>query len=109
LMSVRESIELYCKLDLEKYLEILGNEYVAQRPPSQPDEFVVDDLQYYSPKHNNDHIAILGFSKIPLPYSFLQAFIDRPDLVPDEVLDCWTIEQELLLEVLIGELSNSSS
>lgn len=82
-------------MDLEKYREIFGKEYDAQKHLSQPDSFIVDHLPHYSPKHDEDHISILGFNKIPLPYSPLQEIIDHPELVPDDALIRWTIEQEL--------------
>ena len=103
-MSVWENIELQGNFDLVQYHEIVDSEYGTQKHPSQPYAFPVDCLPYYAPIHSVDHISIREYKKITLPYSLLQALIDHPELVPDDALVYWTIEQELLLEVLIGEL-----
>ena len=103
-MSIRENIELYHTLDLEKYLEILGREWGAEKHPSQAGVLMVDGLPFYSPKKIEDHISFLGFNKVPLPYPLLQVLIGHPELVPDDVFVRWTQEQELILECTFGEL-----
>lgn|SRR5574341_122871 len=103
-MSIRENIELFYPLDLEKYLETLRGEYGAQPHPAQPNAYIVEDLPFYVPRNVGDHISILGFNKIPLPYSAIQVLVNHPELVSDDVIVRWTQEQDLILECTLGQL-----
>src|SRR5688572_8317905 len=107
-MSVRENIELFCNLNLTKYLEVLNQEFEAQTHPTQPDAFIVEGLPFYRPRDQDDHISILGFNKIPLPYPLLQALIEHPELASDDTVIRWTQEQELIFESTLGELRELS-
>jgi len=103
-MSIRENIELFCNLDLTKYLEVLNQEFEAQTHPTQADAFIVEGIPFYTPKVQDDHISVLGFNKIPLPYPLLRALIEHPELAPDDTVVRWTQEQGLILESTLGEL-----
>jgi hypothetical protein len=103
-MSIRENIELFGNLDSTKYLDVLNQEFRAQKHPAQEDALIVDGLPFYEPKDQDDHISILGFNKIPLPYSLLQALIEHRELASDDTIVRWTQEQELILESTLGEL-----
>lgn len=105
-MSIRENIEVYHSLDLDKFLEILKCEYGSIKHPSQAEVFIVDNLSFYSPTYSLDHVSILGFNNFPLPYTIVQVLIDHPDLIPDNVFIRWTQEQELIFECTLGELRN---
>ncbi len=103
-MSIRENIEIYYPLRIEQYLEALSREEGAQKHPDQAGAFIVEGLPFYSPKYVEDHISILSFNKVPLPYPLLQTLVEHPELVPDAVLIRWTIEQDLLLDSTMGEM-----
>ncbi len=103
-MSVRENIEIYYPLRVEQFLETLSHEDEAQKHPDQAGAFIVEGLPFYRPRYVEDHISILSFNKVPLPYSLLRTLVEHPELVPDDVLIRWTIEQELLLDTTIGEI-----
>lgn len=103
-MSVRENIELFYDLDLEKYQCVLKEEFNAESHPGQVDASWIDGLPFYAPKNQGDHISILGFNKIPLPSSLLEALIQHPELAPDHIVVRWTQEQELILKSTLGEL-----
>ncbi len=109
-MSIRENIEIYTQLDPQKYVEILKKEYGAREHPSQPDGYIIDDpeLPFYRPKTIEDHISILSFNYTPLSILLIQAIIDHPELVPDEVLVRWTQEQDLIMENTLGDLRRQS-
>ena len=103
-MSIRENIELFGNLDSTKYLDILNQEFKAQEHPVQDAALLIDGLPFYEPKDLGDHISILGFNKIPLPYSLLRALIEHPELAPDNPMVRWTQEQELISESTLGGL-----
>jgi hypothetical protein len=103
-MSIRENIELYHSLDLQKYLQILSEEFHAQQHPSEPNAYMAEGLPFYQPRQLGDHISILGFNKIPIPDSVVEALIQHPELIPDNALIRWTQEQELIFEGTVGEL-----
>ena len=103
-MSVREVIRFFHQFNPEEYLSILKGERGAIDHPSQPDAYMVDDLPFYKPIQKSDYLYVLGFNKVPLPDVLIGAMINYPELVPDEVLIFWTIEQELLLETTMGEV-----
>jgi len=99
-VSLKENIELYGKLDVPKYLETLN----AQPHPDQENAYLVDDQPFYKPKELEDHISILGFNMIPLPFSLIQILINHPELISDDVVVNWTQEQDLILRDTIGNL-----
>jgi len=104
-MSIRENIELYPSiLELEKYLNILTKEFGAQEHPAQEGAFMADGIPFFSPRESGDHLSILGFNKIPLPYSVIQALVDHPELASDDHIIRWTQEQELIFECTLGDL-----
>ncbi len=107
-MSIKENLELYCELDIEKYLRILDEESNVQPHPNQINSYLVDGLPFYRPRQTGDHISVLGFNKIPLSFSLIQALIDHPELVPNSTVVCWTQEQDLILKDTIGNLRRES-
>jgi len=105
-MSIRENIQFHHRLDPEEYLEVLKNEYEVRNHPAQKDAFLIGDpgLPFYKPKQIEDHISVLGFNYAPLSDLLIQALVDLPDLVPDDVRICWTSEQDLILETTMGAI-----
>jgi|APSaa5957512622_1039677.scaffolds.fasta_scaffold38236_2 hypothetical protein len=103
-MSLKENIQFFHQFDPDAYLTILLGEYAAREHPSQPDAFLIDELPFYKPEQIEDHVSILSFNYAPLSSILINALVNHPELVPNDVLICWTIEQELLLETTMGEV-----
>lgn len=108
-MSVREIIRFFHQCSPNEYLSILKRERGMVDHPSQPDAFVVDNLPFYKPIQKSDYLYILSFNKIPLPSALIEAMVNYPELIPDEILIYWTIEQELLLAASMGEVRRKNS
>jgi hypothetical protein len=108
-MSVRENIQFFHQFDVEAYLAILACEYDAGEHPTQPNAYLIDGLPFYRPREIEDHVSVLGFNYAPLSDLLIQALISHPELVPDEVLVVWTIEQELFLETTMREVRRRDS
>ena len=106
---VRENFELYGLADEEQYVKILNGEFAATRHPSQADAYILDGLPFYAPRRTSDHILILGFNYIPLPYSLVAALISHPDLFADDILVRWTQEQDLIFEATLGQLREQAA
>jgi len=103
-MTVRENIQIFHQFDVETYLEILKTEQGAKDHPGQPGCYLVDDLPFYKPKQADEYVFVLGFNCVALPGLLIEALASHPELVPDEVLIRWTIEQDLLLDTTMGEI-----
>jgi len=103
-MSIRENIEIYHSIDLDRFLEVLKSEHGSAEHPSQSGALIVDKLSFYSPRRLGDHISILGFNGIPIPDSVVEALVQHPELIPDNAFIRWTQEQELIFEGTLGEL-----
>ncbi len=105
-MSVRENIQIFHPFDLDTYLEILRADYGACEYPNQPGSYLIEDLPFYKPKWIEDHVSILGFNYVPLSELLIQALVNHTDLVPDEAIILWLIEQELLLTTTLTQMRN---
>ncbi len=57
----------------------------------------------------DDHLSILGFNHIPLPYALVAALISHRDLFSDDILIRWTQEQELVFEATLGQLRGQAA
>jgi hypothetical protein len=102
-MSVREIIRFFHQFDAEEYLSILKSERGAVDHPFQPDAYMVDDLPFYTPIEKAEYVYVLSFNRVPLSGVLIEALVNHPELVPDEALIYWTIEQELWFETTMGE------
>ncbi len=103
-MSVRENIELYGRIDDERYLHTLTVEYGAIRHPDEKHAYIVEGLPFHAPRAAQDHLVILSFNNLPLSDALLEALILHPESFPDDVLVRWTQEQDLILEATLGQL-----
>lgn len=103
-MSVRENMQFFHHFDIDDYLETLKAEHGAREHPSQAGCYLVDELPFYEPKWIEDHVSILSFNYAPLPGVLIEALANHPELVPDDVVIQWTIEQEVLLEATMGKI-----
>jgi hypothetical protein len=90
-------------------LEILKSEHGAKEHPNQPGCYLVDELPFYKPKQSDEYVNILGFNLVPLPGILIETIANHPELVPDDVLIRWTIEQDLLLDTTMGEIRSKES
>jgi len=107
-VTVRENIQIFHQFDIETYLEILEAEHGAKENLNQPGCYLVDDLPFYKPKQSIEYVNILGFNLVPLPGILIDALVNHSELVPDDVLIRWTIEQDLLLDTTMGEIRNKN-
>ncbi len=103
-MSVRENIQFFHRFDPDAYLNILRDERGAMEHPTQPCAYLLDGAPFYGPKQVEDHVSVLGFNYISLSPILIEALANHPELVPDSVLVCWTMEQELLLKTSMGKV-----
>lgn len=109
-MSVYENIRFSHHFDGEEYLKILKKEFGAREHPAQADCFLIGnpEIPFYKPRQQADYVSILGFNYAPLSSLLIQAIIDHPELVPDDVFICWTQEQDLIIEKTAGELRSGN-
>ena len=107
-MSVKENIQFFHEFDSNEYLEILLGEFDGTVHPSQANAFLIDGSPFYKPLWVEDHVSVLGFNYAPLPSILIEALTSHPELVPDDVLIRWLIEQELLLETTMGQVRSKS-
>ncbi len=107
-MSLKENIQFFHQFDPDAYLAILVGEYAASEHPSQANAYLVEELPFYKPEQIKDHVSVLGFNNAPLPSILINALVNYPELVPDEILIHWTIEQDSLLETTMGEIRSKN-
>jgi len=103
-MSVRENIQIFHRFDVETYLAILKTEHGVKNHPAQDGCYLLEDLPFYEPQQTDEYVFVLGFNYAPLPGLLIEALASHSELVPDDVLIRWTIEQELLLDTTMGEI-----
>lgn len=106
-MSVKENIQFFHRFDPAVYLDILKNERGAINHPSQPNAYIANEVPFYEPKLIDDHVSVLGFNYFALPSVLIDALATHPELVPDEVIVCWSIEQDLLWKSTMGKVRKS--
>ena len=108
-MSIRENIQFFHHVNIEKYMNVLRTKYGVKDHPAQENSFLIENgPPFYKPQQIEDHVSILGFNNTPLPDFLLQALIDHPELAPDDVIIRWTQEQDMVLEATLGELRSQS-
>ena len=105
-MSVREIIRVIHEFDPDKYLSILQEEHGATKHPSQPDAFMVEELPFYRPGLADEYVYVVSFNHVPLPGVLIDALANHPELIPDETLVFWSVEDQIFLETTIGEQRN---
>ncbi len=97
-MSYRECILVYYPVDVEKYLNVLEEEFGARPNPNQPGTYLIGNpsLPFYRPRLIDEYMSILGFNKAPISSDLIKALLNHPELVPGTVIVNWTAEQELI-------------
>ena len=108
-MSVREDIQFFHRFDVETYLGILKTEQGAKECPDIPGCYLIENLPFYKPTQADEYVFVLGFDLVPLSGLLIEALANHPELVPDEVMVCWLIEQDLLLETTMGDVRKKLS
>lgn len=97
-MSLRENIQIFHPLDVERYLEILKTEYGAREHPRQEGAYLIDGLPFYVPQQAEGYVFVLGFNMVPLSPLIIQALADHPELISEDVLVRWSQEQNVIFE-----------
>jgi len=105
-MSVRESLHVHYPVDVEKYVQVLKDDYGAGENTFQPGSYLIDNppLPFYEPHRMDDKtVAIMSFNYLPLSATLLVALINHPELAPETTKVIWTIEQDVLAEGTLFE------
>lgn len=95
--------------DQEHHANTLADEFGATKHSKQTGAYMPDGLPFYAPRLAGDHISILRSNNVPLPGSLIEALVNSPELLPDDVLIRWTQEQHLLIEATLGQLRHLSA
>jgi len=103
-VSIRENIELSNFGGLDEYKRILMEELGAKEHPAQPGALMLESFPFYSPREAKEHVSILSFNKVPLPFGLITALISHPELFPDEIVIRWIQEQDVIFESALGVL-----
>jgi len=103
-MSVREVFRIFHQFDPGDYLAILQGEHGATPHPTEPGAYLVEDLPFYEPKTAEDYVFVTSFNYAPLPGVLIEALAEHTELVPDEALIVWLIEQDSWFETTLGEV-----
>jgi hypothetical protein len=106
-MSVKETIQFFHQFNTEAYLILLQEEQGATEHPSEPDAYVVGNTPFYQPRQIEDHVSVFGFNYFPLSSALITVLATHPEIVPDEVLVCWTAEQDLIWKGTMGKVRKS--
>jgi len=100
-MGLRENIQLFHPVDVDRYLGILLSEYGAEEHPQQTGAYLIDGLPFYKPQQAEGYVFILGFNMVPLSSVLIQALADSPELAPGDTKVLWTQEQDLILDTVL--------
>jgi len=100
-MGIRENIQLFHPIDIERYLDILFTEYGAEEHSQQHGAYLIDSLPFYKPQQAEGYVFILGFYMVPLSSVLIQALADSPELAPGDTQVLWTQEQDLIVDTVL--------
>jgi hypothetical protein len=100
-MSVREHIEPYALRDQAKLVDVLVDEFGVIKQPSRSRPYL-GGLPYHAPRPAEDHTSMLSFNNSPLPDFPIEALVIHAELFSDDILMCWTQEQDLIFEATLG-------
>jgi hypothetical protein len=100
-MGIRENIQLFHPIDIDRYLVILFTEYGAEKHPQQADAYLIDGLPFYKPQLAEGYVFILGFNMAPLSYVLIQVLADFPELASGDTRVLWTQEQDLIMDTSV--------
>ena len=100
-MGIRENIQLFHPIDIDRYLDILIRKYGVEKHPQQDGAYLIDGLPFYKPQLAEGYVFILGFNMAPLSYVLIQALVDCPELAPGDTRILWTQEQDLIVDTSV--------
>jgi hypothetical protein len=100
-MGIRENIQIFHAIDIDRYLDILIRKYRSEKHPRQDGAYLIDGLPFYKPLPAEGYVFILGFNMAPLSYVLIQALADYPELAPGDTRVLWTQEQDLVMDTLV--------
>lgn len=106
-MSVKENIQFFHQFNTEAYLILLQEEQGATQHPSEPNAYIIDNTPFYQPRQIEDHVSVLGFNYFPLSSALITVLATHPELIPNEVIVCWTAEQDLIWKGTMGKVRKS--
>ena len=97
-MSSRECIWVAYPVEVDKYLEVLQQEFGARPHPHEPNSYLVGNpsLPFYAPQLIDGQMAITGFNYVPLSLELVWALCLHPELAPPKAMVRWTHEQWLV-------------
>lgn len=101
---MRENIQFFHRFDPVAYLDVLKDEWGAVSHPAQPNAYIVREVPFYKPTLIEDHMSVMGFNYFALSSVLIDALASHPELVPDEAIVCWLIEQDLLWKSTMGNV-----
>ena len=106
-MSFLESIEVFCDVDVARYVSVLQYEFGARPNPHQANTFLIDDppIPFYKPRQFDNHLSVIGFNHAPLSSLLILALIDHPELAPPETIVRWSADQEVVAQGSLAELA----
>ena len=102
-MSIRENIQFFHTINIEKYLDTLREEHGIRKHPIQPGAYLIDGLPFYRPMQTGVYTFILGFNMAPLSPKLIQTLANHPELASESTSFRWTQEQELIAEGMLKD------
>ncbi len=106
-MSVKENIQFFHKFNTDVYLILLQKEQGATKHPFEPSAYIVENMPFYQPRQIEEYVSVLGFNYFPLSSALITVLATHPEIVPNEVIVCWTAEQDLIWKGTMGKVRKS--
>lgn len=103
-MSLRENIQIFHPVDVDRYLEVLKTEYSAQKHLQQKGAYLIDGLPFYAPQLAEGYIFIMGFNMVPLSHLLIRALAEHSELAPKRTMIRWTQEQDVIFKAILGKI-----
>ena len=103
-MGIRENIQLFHPIDIDRYLNILVTEYGAEKHPQQAGAYLIDGLPFYKPQLAEGYVFILGFNMAPLSSVLIKVLADYPEIAPGNTRVLWIQEQDLIVDTLVDDI-----
>ena len=104
-MAQLENIQVFHpQLDIDEYLRVLREEFGAQEDPDRPRSYLVNGVSFHHPQQAEEYVYILGLGHVMPSGSLIEALVNHPELVPEDVMVKWWQEQHLIGESTVGEL-----
>lgn len=105
-MSVRETIWFFGQFDADRYVDVLKREHNIVEHPNEPGAYLAGDSPFYEPVLTDEFAVIVGFNKVPLAGVLIDVLVGHSELVSDDTIVFWLVEQDVLSETTMGKLRN---